>query len=117
MMQQNRGTMDDVTGQHSSREERKPGKKEGLRKWALFLLRWSIAVAGIVWVLSQISLRDRVTIVDENNYPKLVKLTQPVGEDAALPPVVEYIDPDTRQVRTVSRDDLVNQAEKKKMIR
>ena len=96
---------------------RKPRKKDHLKKWGMFLLRWTIAVGGIVWVLSQISLRDRVTILDENDLPRKAALLHPVGEDAALPPEVQIIDPDTHEVRSIERGKLVNPPEKHKTVR
>src|SRR5437016_4808809 len=41
--------------------------KHRAKKWLLFVLRWGVAVAGIWWVISNMTLRDRVTIVDEHN--------------------------------------------------
>jgi uncharacterized protein (TIRG00374 family) len=37
--------------------------------WLFFALRWTIAVVGIWWVLSQITWRDRVTALDASNRP------------------------------------------------
>jgi uncharacterized membrane protein YbhN (UPF0104 family) len=55
--------------------------KRRLKKWLTFSLRWGIAVVGIWWVLSQITWRDRVTMLDANNRPveKRVADNQPLN--------------------------------------
>jgi uncharacterized membrane protein YbhN (UPF0104 family) len=45
-----------------------------VKKWLTFSLRWGIAVVGIWWVISQITWRDRVTILDATNRPVQVRL-------------------------------------------
>ena len=43
--------------------------KKRRKKWLTFALRWGVAVVGIGWVLSQITWRDRVTLLDANYRP------------------------------------------------
>jgi glycosyltransferase 2 family protein len=80
------------------------------RKWILFVLRWGIAVAGIWWVLSNISLQDHVLVLDEQDRPARLALVRPAAEDAGQFAVV---DPD-RGERIVSRDRTVNPSDRKK---
>ena len=58
-MRQNRGSM-----------------RHRAKKWLLFALRWGVAVAGIWWVISNMTLRDRVTILDDHNRPISAMLTE-----------------------------------------
>ncbi len=84
----------------------------GARKWATFVLRWGVAVAGIWWVLANMSLRDKVVVLDENLRPVEVELAQPAAENAAS---FSIIDPATRKLRVVSRRETVNRPDKKNM--
>lgn len=79
--------------------------EKAAKKWALFILRWGIAVAGIGWVLSQISLRDHAWILDADHRPVEVVLAQRVTRGASQ---WEIIDPQSGQQRTINRADLVN---------
>ncbi|MGH7175817.1 MAG: hypothetical protein ACREJC_00425, partial [Tepidisphaeraceae bacterium] len=55
-----------------------------VKKIAKFVVRWGIAVAGIGWVLSNMSLFDRVLIEDpQTGRPMPVLLAKPATEDAA----------------------------------
>lgn len=40
--------------------------KKHVKKWSVFALRWGIAVLGVVWVLHNISFRDRVLVLKPN---------------------------------------------------
>jgi uncharacterized protein (TIRG00374 family) len=55
-------------------------RKQNLKKWILTLLRWGIAVAGIAFVVSKISLHDRAELLDSHNIPVTVTLTSPPPE-------------------------------------
>jgi uncharacterized protein (TIRG00374 family) len=66
----------------------KPKSKKGPKHWALFCLRWGIAVVGVWIVLSQMSLRDRVwAILDGSNRPQRVSLAQETPDTAAFFPI------------------------------
>jgi uncharacterized protein (TIRG00374 family) len=56
------------------------GGKAG-KKWILTTLRWCVAVAGIAFVISKISLHDRAVLLDSHNHPVIVTLKQPPGDD------------------------------------
>ena len=47
------------------------------------LVRWTIAVIGVAWVVSNLHLRDRVLALDERNLPVEHTLTQPAAENAS----------------------------------
>ena len=84
----------------------KPDRRANAKKWAKFLLRWTIAVVGIGWVVLNTPLYDKVTIVNPLTMrPQKVTLAEEFHEDATH---ARVIDPVTRLPRTVSRDELVN---------
>jgi uncharacterized protein (TIRG00374 family) len=77
MSEQGRGT-DEVP---QSMDENKPRRRRAVPWWLTFTLRWGIAVVGIWWVISQITWRDRVLMLDaETNRPVPKRL-------ANMPPV------------------------------
>jgi uncharacterized protein (TIRG00374 family) len=45
-----------------------------------FILRWTIALLGIAWVLTNVHLRDHVLVLDDKNLPVEHTLSQPAGE-------------------------------------
>jgi hypothetical protein len=47
------------------------------KKWAMFAVRWTIAVAGVWYVVVNISWRDQVLALDDANRPVKVRLAQP----------------------------------------
>src|SRR5215203_4440142 len=76
------------------------------KKWALFLLRWTIAVVGIGYVIAKTPLYDKVTMVDPATMlPVKVALAEELPERARQ---AKIVDPATGATRTVTRDDLVN---------
>ncbi len=82
--------------------------KTSVKKWIRFALRWGVAAAGIWWVVSNLTLYDRVWYLDENQRPVSARLARPAGEDAA-----EYmiLDPATGEPRTVPASDVINSAD------
>jgi uncharacterized protein (TIRG00374 family) len=83
-----------------------PDRRAKAKKWAKFLLRWTIAVVGIGYVVIKTPLYDTVTMIDPD---KMVPVKATLAEE--LPDTAgqaKIIDPVTKQVRTVSRDELVN---------
>jgi hypothetical protein len=52
------------------------------KKYLTFILRWTIAVVGIWWVLSQITWRDRVTTLNAQNRPVSQRLANTPPLDA-----------------------------------
>ncbi|HYO09370.1 MAG TPA: lysylphosphatidylglycerol synthase transmembrane domain-containing protein [Tepidisphaeraceae bacterium] len=76
-----------------------------VRKWGKFVLRWTIAVVGIGWVVLNTPLYDKVTTLDGDNRPIKVTLAEDVGDRITS---AKIIDPVTGAVRQVSRDQLVN---------
>jgi uncharacterized protein (TIRG00374 family) len=83
--------------------------RNGARKWATFVLRWGIAVAGIWWVVAHMSLRDKVTILDDSLRPVDVELAQPAAETARS---FTILDPATGQPRRIARLDTVNRPDR-----
>jgi uncharacterized membrane protein YbhN (UPF0104 family) len=84
-----------------------------MKRWALFIIRWSIAVAGIAWVVLQISWRDHVlAILAEQQPPQWVVLAEPAGEDSSSYVV---LDPVHRQKLTLPRQAIVNPPDAKKV--
>ena len=56
--------------------------KSRAARWSASLARWLVAVVGIVWVVNNLHLRDRVLVLDDQNVPHERVLARPVGEDA-----------------------------------
>jgi uncharacterized membrane protein YbhN (UPF0104 family) len=81
--------------------------KKPLKKWLTFVLRWGIAVVGIWWVLSQITWRDRVTLLDANNRPVERRLANTPPLNA---PTFTLLDG-----RTVKSSELVSKPDAKKV--
>jgi uncharacterized protein (TIRG00374 family) len=76
------------------------------KKWLKFLLRWTIAVVGIGWVILNTPLYDKVTIIDPQTMrPVKVTLAKEFPDNA---PSASIIDPVNEQVRTIPRSELVN---------
>ncbi len=76
-----------------------------LKKSALFILRWGIAIAGIWWVVANMSLRDHVLVLDTHQIPHTATLSRPGGEGD---PVYHILDPQTGRVRMVDADQVIN---------
>jgi hypothetical protein len=85
-----------------------------LKKWSKFALRWGIAIAGIVIVLSNISLHDRVLALglNENNIPIEVKLRESAGR-VTPNTIFRGIDPASGAERDLPRSQLVNRPDRK----
>jgi uncharacterized protein (TIRG00374 family) len=84
------------------------------KKWAKFLMRWTIAVVGIGWVVLNTPMFDKVTLVDPQTMrPVKVTLAKEMPERA---PNAQIIDPDTGAIRNVSRAELVNSPDTKTVL-
>jgi len=80
------------------------------KKWIKFTLRWGIAVGGIAWVVANISLRDRVMIINpSDNTPVSVALAEEDAEDSQNYLVV---DPATGQDRRVLASEVLTKADR-----
>jgi uncharacterized protein (TIRG00374 family) len=80
------------------------------KKWIKFTLRWGIAVGGIAWVVANISLRDRVMVLNpSDNRPVPVNLAEQDEEDSQ-----SYLitDPVTGEDRRVSATDVLVKADR-----
>src|SRR4051812_48001455 len=96
---QNRRPAMTVTDEASDENSRE--KKGGRKHLLLTLLRWSIAVIGIGYVVAKTPLYDSVLILGANNRPVKVRLAEePPTEDFS---VAKIVDPQSGSVRTVSR--------------
>ena len=84
--------------------------EKSAKKWTFFVLRWGIAVAGIWWVISNISLRDHVLVLDEQNLPVRMSLARPAGEEAMQ---FVIMDPAGGE-RTIPRSQSINPPDRKK---
>jgi hypothetical protein len=89
-------------------------RRARLKKWATFLLRWTIAVVGIGWVILNTPLYDKVTIIDPQTMrPVKVSLAEEFPDGA---PNARIIDPVNDQARTIPRSELVNTPDTKTVI-
>lgn len=80
--------------------------KKGLKHWGLFGLRWGIAVVGVVWVVSKMTLHDQALVVlnARTHRPQMVSLRQSAAENAAVFNVVDPVD--TSKTIVVPRSDV-----------
>src|SRR5438105_3265279 len=88
--------------------------KKHWKKWLTFTLRWGIAVIGIWWVLSQITWRDRVTLLGPNNRPAVVRLADVPPLEANEFHVLKGNKP-LEDGQTVLRSELVSLPDVKKV--
>jgi hypothetical protein len=63
----------------------------GVKKWAMFTIRWGIAVAGIWYVATKISWRDQVIVLGAGNLPYKVRLAEPAEENAATVKILDAV--------------------------
>jgi len=75
------------------------------KNWLTFALRWTIAIVGIWWVLSQITWRDRVTSLDANNRPVQHRLANTPPLDAQQFKLLDG--------RTIDRSQLISLPDQK----
>jgi hypothetical protein len=54
--------------------------KQAAKRWGLFGLRWGIAIVGIWWVVSKISLDDEAVVMDANQQLVAVEVVREVPE-------------------------------------
>jgi hypothetical protein len=80
--------------------------RHAAKGWGLFALRWGIAVVGIWYVIVNISWRDQVVLLNQQNLPVEARLAEPAEEGSET---VTILDPDSGNPRTVGREQLVNE--------
>jgi uncharacterized protein (TIRG00374 family) len=81
-----------------------PKRKQTAKKWIMFVIRWGIAVAGIGWVLSNISLYNQVLIANPaTGRPLSVRVVRAANESDAQ---FQVIGP-SGATMTVPRSDLL----------
>src|SRR5437868_1502459 len=91
-----------------------PSMSQKVKKWLTFSLRWGIAVVGIWLVIRQISLYDRIWVI-QNNQLVSQRLWQEVS--AATEQAQEYrtFDPADPAGKMVPRSMTANKPEKKEV--
>ncbi len=78
-----------------------------IKRWGGFVLRWTIAIVGIVWVVSGLTLRDRVYVLADAG-DGLVVLDAALAAPLTDGGPVLYEDPDTDETVQTSFDRLVS---------
>jgi hypothetical protein len=78
-----------------------------VKKWSLFSLRWGVAVVGIWWVVSNLSLHDHALVLDEQNVPHDEVVLRQVGKQ------FEVEDFRTRRTVVVDKSRLVSEPDRK----
>jgi hypothetical protein len=58
--------------------------KDAAKKWSLFALRWGIAILGISWVVSQMSLDDELVVMDANQQLVAVHVVRDAAEEGIV---------------------------------
>lgn len=82
--------------------------RKRLRKIASLTFRWGIAIVGIWWVVSQMSITDHALIMAQGNRPQEVTVT------GSLPGNRYQIkDPNTGELRIVEYGELLNRPDRK----
>lgn len=81
--------------------------KKTLRKIASFVVRWGIAVVGIWWVVTNMSLADHALVLDARNRPVEIEVREEI-----TPERYRIVDP-AGHVRDVDARELVNAPDRK----
>lgn len=76
-----------------------------------FLLRWGVAVAGITWVVLNLNLSDRVTVLDRLTGRPVSMVTLGTARDSDL--AFRVVEPAAGMELTVSRSELVTRPDRK----
>jgi uncharacterized protein (TIRG00374 family) len=85
---------------------------ESAKKYAKFILRWGVAIAGAWYVLAQLSWSDRVLAVfDASNQPHWASVIE--GDENS--PILNVRRWDTDQVQKIDQDAVVNEPDRKNM--
>lgn len=85
-----------------------PKRKSAARRYATFVFRWVVAIVGIVWLVNQITFRDRVNLLLPNNTVQtraLLKSVESKDLDKTETFQVEGEDQPVPRERLVSRPD------------
>ena len=103
---------DNVGSDPSNAQPDKPGSKAVA--WAKFLLRWGIAIVGIVWVISGLTLRDRVYLLQETDgQPRVLDVALDAPFEAGTDQTFTYLDPETNEPKTADASLLLNGPDRK----
>ena len=78
---------------------------------ARFILRWTIATLGIIWVLTNLHLYDRALVLDDNQLPVERKLLEPANEQSDSFVIASDTGP-----LSVQRDRVINGPDRKTII-
>src|SRR5437660_11944233 len=78
-------------------------------KWLKNILRWGIAVVGIWWVVSQMSLWDKVLVVNSNGLPTPMTLAEPAASENQ--PTYRVVGRET----PIPRSEIVSKPDRKKI--
>ena len=84
--------------------------RKKLRKVASFVVRWGIAVAGIWWVISQMSISDQTLILNERMRPQSMAVVKQTAPGECL-----LEDPGTRQTQQRQVGELLSRPDRKKV--
>lgn len=85
----------------------KPAPPHKPKRWGMFLLRWTIAIVGIGWVVMKTPLYDSVTMVNPaDGRPMKVRLAEDVPDK--VPATVKIINPTSGKTEEIPRSELIN---------
>jgi len=82
-----------------------------VKKWVKFSIRWGIAIFGIAYVISNLTLRDHALMTGANGLPRDVVIHVHSAPDGTTDLIVT--DPDTGEARSVTPDELLNRPDVK----
>ncbi len=90
--------------------------KSKVKKWSLFTIRWGIAIAGIWFVLSNITLHDTVYVLSPDKTRLEARRLAAKTADPTDFDFASIIDPKTGQTIKLPRADLFTEADVKKVL-
>ena len=85
-----------------------PERPGFFKRWGGFLIRWTVAIVGIVWVVNGLTLRDRayVLVDDAQGQPLVLDIALAAPFEEGRP--VVYYDPSTDEAVHVPAEQLVS---------
>ena len=104
----------DALGPAADPPEPESARKRAWVGWAKFAARWTIAIVGVTWVISGLTIRDRVFVLTENSAGEPIVLdaavlsgSEDVGAGPELNGPIRYEDPRSGEARTAAPGQLI----------
>ena len=87
-----------------------PRRGNDVAGWAKFAVRWGVAIVGVAWVVSGLTIRDRVFVLgqDDAGRPIVLDAALRTPFNPATDADAEYVDPRTKADATAPASALLN---------